>query len=93
MAFQVINCWRLEVTGEESDSLIARFSTVEAADECSKRIRRQRKPIICCGMQVYPENITIYDTPEEFAPTLDAKMREAALAKLSDDEKRTLGLK
>ncbi len=92
MAFQVINCWRLEVEDEESNHLIARFSTKEAADKCGKTMRDQRRSI-GYGTRVCGEDIIIFDTPEEFDPTLDTKMREAALAKLSNDEKRTLGLK
>ena len=81
-----IRCWKLEIKGGEyPNSLAARFST---KDEAEKGI----PAVGGYGGQVEPETITIYDKAIEWEPALDKAAKASGLAKLSEKEKKALGL-
>lgn len=63
--------------------LVARFKTRQAATEAINPHTYE---------SVIQETIVIYDSAKEYNPKLDKASSESGLAKLTDDERKALGL-
>ena len=91
---QQFNITAYEVTcpdgGGMHDQHVAYFSTKYVAEEYAKaRTKASKWP-----HSVYPfqKSYTVLDTPEELEASREIRAREAALAKLTDAEKKILGI-
>lgn len=82
---KIIKCWRLESIGEERDSLVARFASEEEAVKAGTSAKGY-------GPKITEERITIYNSAIEFDPRNDVEAVESGLAKLTERERRALGI-
>ena len=80
-----LDCYRLETVGEQSYSLAARFATAQAAEDAKPAAGGY-------GGRVVPETIVIYDSAAEWQPQLDQEAVMSGMAKLTNREKKALGL-
>lgn len=85
-----IDCFRVDcISGAEGEhrSLLARFTSFAEAEKIT-----DSKIAGGYGGEVVPETIVIYDSAIEWRPTLDQDAAASGLAKLTEQEKRALGL-
>jgi hypothetical protein len=73
---------------DRSYNTVARFSNYAAASDLASR-----SPYTACNNKPQRYSIAIFDSIEDYDASKAETIREVALAKLSDAEKKALGLK
>lgn len=83
---KTIICWRLESVSDSGPNfVVARFESRQAAEDA--------KP--CAGgygPTIIEERIQIFESAIEFNPRLNSAAAASGLAKLTDEEKKALGI-
>ena len=84
---QKIACWRLESLSDSGcNALVARFASPEEAAAAKSKAGGY-------GPEILKEEITVYDTAIEAFPDLDREAVKSGLEKLTDRERRALGIR
>ena len=94
---QTITVEYYEVTcpdmGGMRDETVAKFASFAAADSVAKRLTKEKKWPHTARSSLVTKKFNIFETAQEYFDLSDEiKIRDAALAKLTEKEREVLGL-
>ena len=87
-----VTCWTLYARAEDRDCRVGRFVSDTLARKVQEAMLSLKRPI-GYGSVIKKELIHICECIGDLDPTLNLSAREAALAKLTPEDKEVLGIK